>query len=78
MIIINFEITQHGYTLRDALVLPDDHTFTDEQLEEMKQQRFDNWYTIITTPHENPNPELPPENVTSDIIDVPPTDITSI
>ena len=55
--IIDFEITQQGYTLHDALVLPDDHTFTEEEIEAMKQTRFDNWYTIITTPVENPNPE---------------------
>ncbi len=49
---INFEITQNGYTLRDALVLPDDHTYTDEEIEAMKQARFDNWYAVITTPVE--------------------------
>jgi hypothetical protein len=59
--IIPFEVTQKGYTLRDALHLDDDHTFTDKEIEAMKQARFDNWYTIITTPVENPNPELPTE-----------------
>lgn len=49
---INFEITQNGYTLKDALVLPDDHTFTDAEIEAMKQVRFNNWYLIITTPVE--------------------------
>ena len=58
---INFEITQNGYTLRDALVLPDDHTLTDSEIENLKQQRFDNWYTVITTPVENSNPEVPVE-----------------
>jgi hypothetical protein len=47
---IDFEITQNGYTLRDALVLPDDHVLTDAEIEAMKQARFDNWYAIITTP----------------------------
>jgi hypothetical protein len=61
--IIDFEITQNGYTLRDALLLPDDHTLTDAEIEAMKQQRFDNWYTIITTPVENPNPEAPVEEI---------------
>jgi len=59
--IIDFEITQNGHTLRDALVLDDDHTFTDAEIEAMKQARFDNWYKIITTPIENPNPEAPAE-----------------
>ena len=55
--IIRFEITKHGYTFCDALTLPDDHTFTEEEIETMKQTRFDNWYTIITAPVINVNPE---------------------
>ena len=57
--VINFEITKDQYTLKDALVLPDDHTFTDEELEAMKQVRFDNWYKIVTTPSDDSNPETP-------------------
>ena len=59
--VIEFEITQNGYVLRDALVLDDDHTYTDAEIEAMKQARFDNWYAVITTPVENPNPEAPIE-----------------
>jgi hypothetical protein len=55
--IIRFEITKHGYTFCDALTLPDDHTFTEEEIEVMKQTRFDNWYAIITAPVDNVNPE---------------------
>lgn len=55
--IIPFELTQKGYTLRDALHLDDDHTYTNEEIEAIKQARFDKWYTIITTPVENPNPQ---------------------
>jgi hypothetical protein len=51
---IDFTITQHGYTYSDALFVGDE---TPEQIEAMKQARFDNWYKIITTPVENPNPE---------------------
>ena len=58
---IDFEITQNGYTLRDALHLPDSHTFTDVEIQAMQQARFDNWYSIITTPVENPNPDPPQE-----------------
>ena len=52
MITIPFEKsdTTGLYVLRDALVLPDDHAFTDEELEVMKQGRFDDWYLIVTTP----------------------------
>ena len=52
MITIPFEKgdTTGLYILRDALVLPDDHTFTESEMEVMKQDRFDNWYLIVTTP----------------------------
>jgi hypothetical protein len=48
--IIDFTITQNNHTFSDALILADDHAFTDEEIEAMKQARFDNWYTIITAP----------------------------
>jgi hypothetical protein len=44
---IDFTITQHGYTYSDAIFVEDE---TPEQIEAMKQARFDNWYKIITTP----------------------------
>mgnify|MGYP000225665570 CR=1 FL=1 len=47
---IDFEFqTDHGL-FRDALYLPDDHLFTDVEIENMKQQRVDNWITVITSP----------------------------
>ena len=57
--IINFEKTDGVHTLRDAIVLPEGVTMTEDEIESMKQQRFDNWVKIITTPVENPNPEEP-------------------
>jgi hypothetical protein len=48
--IIDFSITQNNHTFSDALILADDHTFTNKEIEAMKQARFDNWYTIITAP----------------------------
>lgn len=47
---IDFTKTDGTYTLSDALVLPDDVTYSDEEIEAMKQQRFDNWIAIITEP----------------------------
>ena len=44
--------SQHG-TFSDALHLPDDHGLSDEQIEAMKQARFDNWIAIITAPAPN-------------------------
>lgn len=59
--IIEFEKSKDGYTLRDALHLPDDHKLSKAAIETMKQARFDEWYAIVTTPYENPNPELEPQ-----------------
>ena len=40
------------YSLSDALHLPANHTYTDEEIEAMKQQRFDNWLYMIMNPPE--------------------------
>jgi hypothetical protein len=50
MITINFELSRDGYSFKDAIVLPVGHGFTDAQIEEMKQKRFDDWYAIVTAP----------------------------
>jgi hypothetical protein len=50
MVTIPFEITQNGYTLKDAIVLPDDHGLTNEAIEMLKQARFDAFYAIVTAP----------------------------
>jgi hypothetical protein len=47
-IIFEFD-TPHGL-FRDALHLPDDHTFTDDEIQAMKQQRVDNWIAVVTAP----------------------------
>ena len=49
-IIFTFD-TQYG-TFCDALNLPEDHGFTDDQLEAMKQERLTNWLAVV-----NPSPE---------------------
>lgn len=54
MQVIKFEKTDGTYTLRDSIVLKDDHGLTDDQIEAIKQQRFDKWLAIITAvPDEN-------------------------
>jgi hypothetical protein len=51
---IDFEFdTQYG-VFRDALHLADDHTFTDEEIQAMKQQRVDNWIAVVSAPAEAP------------------------
>jgi len=48
MVSIEFEMTRDGMTFRDAIVLPIGHGYTSEQLEELKQQRFDAWYEAVS------------------------------
>lgn len=51
-----FEITKDGMTFKDALVMPQDQydALTAEEIEAMKQQRFDNWYALVTAVSEEP------------------------
>jgi hypothetical protein len=39
--------TQYG-KFCDALHLPDNHTFNDQEIQAMKQQRLDNWISVVT------------------------------
>ena len=61
MITINFELSRDGYSFKDAIVLPVGHGFTDAQIEEMKQKRFEDWYAIVTAPQ--------PEEVIEESVD---------
>jgi hypothetical protein len=65
MIKIDFEFDSPYGVFRDALHLPEDHTFTDDEIQAMKQQRYDNWWAIV-----NPPPE--------DVVDVEVTDVTPV
>jgi hypothetical protein len=49
---IEFSIETEYGTYTDALNLPDDVTYTDEEIEAMKQERVANWISILTTPEE--------------------------
>jgi hypothetical protein len=54
---IDFEFeTKHG-VYRDALYLDDNHSFTEQEVDAMKQQRVDNWLYIVGNPPV-PEPEL--------------------
>lgn len=59
---IDFEFTTPHGLFRDALHLADDHTFTDDEIQAMKQQRVDNWIAVVTAP--------PVEEVTEDYIEI--------
>jgi hypothetical protein len=54
---IEFEIVRDSLIFKDAIVLPDDHALTAEQIEAMKQKRFDDWYAIVTAPAPEPSDE---------------------
>ena len=57
MIKIDFEFqTPHG-VFRDALYLPDDHSYTQEQIAEMQAERLNNWLFVVENPPE-PEPEI--------------------
>ena len=61
MIKIDFEFdTPHG-VFRDALHLPDDHAFTEDEIQALKEQRRDNWIAVVTAP------PVEPETPTLDI-----------
>jgi hypothetical protein len=47
---IDFEFdTQYG-KYRDAIYLPEDHAFTNDEINVIKQQRVDNWISFIENP----------------------------
>ena len=50
MIKIDFQFDTPYGKFADALHLPDYHTFTDAEIEAMKEQRRDNWIAIVTAP----------------------------
>lgn len=47
---IIFEFTTQYGVYRDALYLPADHTYTDQEINTMKQERVDNWIAVVTAP----------------------------
>lgn len=47
---IDFEFDTKYGVFKDALHLPDDHDFTDAELETMKQERLDNWLVLVEPP----------------------------
>lgn len=61
MVKIDFDFeTPHG-KFADALHLPDDHGFTEAEIQAMKEQRRDNWIAIVTAPPVETEPESVPE-----------------
>ena len=62
MIKIDFSKTHDVYgTFADAIHLADDHTYTDDEIEAMKQQRFDAWVAHSVEMSNRPPEDLPQE-----------------
>jgi hypothetical protein len=60
MIKIDFSFdTPHG-KFADALHLPNDHGFSEAEIQAMKEQRRDNWIAVVTAPPA-PEPETTKE-----------------
>ena len=57
MIKIEFEINRDGNTFRDAIVLEDNHNLTNEQIEEIKEKRFQDYLIAIQPQEEEINEE---------------------
>lgn len=62
MIMIGFEMTDGINVYRDTLVLEDDNTLTEEEIQAMKQARFDRWLAIILNPTPVAVSDTPIEN----------------
>lgn len=61
---IDFEFTTQYGVFRDAIYLQDDHNLTEQQIQELKQQRLDNWIAIL---------EAPPVEVVEQVVAIPVT-----
>ena len=61
MIKIDFEKTSNDGLLiyRDAIHLEDDHNLTDDDIEAIKQLRFNRWYALIINPPVSTIEEVP-------------------
>jgi len=51
---IIYEHTHNGIMFRDALYLPDDHTYTDVEIDAFKQERINAWVLLITSAPSEP------------------------
>jgi hypothetical protein len=61
MIQIIFERGTDPYLFRDALWLPEDHTLTEAEIEQMKEDRYNAWYLLVTNPPPAPTEDVPAE-----------------
>ena len=67
---IIFEYTTKHGVYRDALHLPADHTFTDQEIESMKMERLNNWLAIVEAPPPPPSNTVEIGGVTYEKVEV--------
>lgn len=54
MVNIEFEFQHEVGTFRDTIVLPEDHGLSQDQIETIKQQRFENWQQSLVEQVDEP------------------------
>lgn len=69
MVEIIFEQETKYGIYRDALYLPDDHTYTQDEINAMEQERIDNWLNLIENLSKSTDNSLPKLLVTEDPTD---------
>ena len=62
MVKIDFEYETKYGVYRDALYLPDDHTYTQDEITAMELERVNDWIYEIENPPEPDPPEPDPIN----------------
>jgi hypothetical protein len=61
--VITFKYETKYGVYGDALHLNDDHTFTEDEIENMKQERLNNWLSIIESPKDPIQPTFVNEEI---------------
>jgi hypothetical protein len=67
---IIFEYTTKHGVYRDALHLPADHAFTNQEIESMKMERLNNWLAIVEAPPPPPSNTVEIDGVTYEKVEV--------
>jgi hypothetical protein len=67
--IITFKYETKYGAYSDALHLDDNHTFTEDEIEDMKQKRLDNWIAYIESPKDPIQPILVNEEILNESLE---------
>ena len=74
--VINFQFDTKYGAFKDAIHLPENHTYTNDDIEAIKQTRLDNWIAIVTAPQpeykidENGNLILDENGIPIEVVEV--------